>query len=244
MLELNKIYNIDALDGLKKLNDESIDLFIFSPPYNLRNNNSKIKNIQGGGLWVMKKTELAYGYESYNDAIPHDEYVKWQKSVLSECWRCLKNTGAIFYNHKPIIRKGVAILPTEYNPDLPIRQIIIWNRKGGMNFSPSFYLPSHEWIILFAKPDFRLKNRGASGIKDVWTFTCDKNNEHPAPFPINLPNNILETVRYKDIIVDPFMGSGTVAVSAKKFGCNYIGFEISKKYCEMTEKRLKSLTNP
>ena len=49
----------------------------------------------------MKKTELAYGYESYNDAIPHDEYVKWQKSVLSECWRCLKILALYFIIHKP-----------------------------------------------------------------------------------------------------------------------------------------------
>ncbi len=241
MLEINKIYNISAEEGLKQIDDESVDLFIFSPPYNLRNNNGKIKNLSQGGKW--KNYKLSTGYSDNNDAISCEKYIKQQKYVLSECWRCLKNTGAIFYNHKPIIRNGIAILPTEYNPDLPIRQIIIWKRAGGVNFNTRFYLPTHEWIILFAKKDFELKSKGAAGIKDVWEFPQERNNDHPAPFPMNLPNNILETVKYKDLVVDPYLGSGTVAISAKRFGSNYIGFDISKQYCDMAQRRINNVAD-
>ena len=93
---------------------------------------------------------------------------------------------------------------------------------------------------MFAKPDFRLKSKGASGIKDNWAFPQTKNSGHPASFPIQLPDNILETVKYKDVVCDPFCGSGTVCVSAKKFGCNYIGFDISEPYIEIAQKRINS----
>jgi|ERR1017187_1972969 modification methylase len=241
MLSLNQIYNIDALEGLKQLDNESVDVFIFSPPYNLRMQNGKVINLSNGGKW--KNYKLSTGYENHNDAMPHEDYIKWQKSILSECWRCTKKTGAIFYNHKPLIRKGIAILPLEYNPNLPIRQIIIWKRAGGFNFNCRFYLPTHEWIILFAKPDFKLKSTAASGIKDVWEFPQQRGSKHPASFPINLPDNILETVKYKDLVCDPFIGSGTVALSAKKFGSNYIGFDSSLEYCKMSEERLKNVIN-
>ncbi len=239
MLELNKIYNLDALDGLSKLDDQSVDLIITSPPYNLRNNNGKPRDIsihKGKSLW--KSCGLIKGYECYHDARPHDEYVNWQKDILKECWRCLKDTGAIFYNHKPILRNKIAILPTEYNPNLPIRQIVIWDKNGGYNFSPSFYLPMTEWIVIFAKKGFNLKSRGASGLKDIWRFQATKGEKHPATFPIQLPLNILETAKYKDIVVDPFMGSGTTAMAYKQLGSNYIGFELSKDYCDLAERRI------
>jgi len=238
MLEINKIHNLDVLEGLKQIDDESIDLFIFSPPYNLRNKNGKPKNLSNGGKW--KNYKLSTGYDNYNDAIPHKEYVNWQKNILLECWRCIKPTGAIFYNHKPIIREGIAILPTEYNPGINLRQIIIWNRGSGYNFNQKFYLPTYEWIILFCKIDFKLKSIGASGIKDIWNFSCDKNNNHPAPFSLNLPLNILETAKYKDLVVDPFCGSGTVPLACKMNNCNFIGIEKSKEYCNIANKRLEN----
>lgn len=240
-MEVNKIYNIDCVQGLKKLADNSVDLFIFSPPYNLRNNKGKTKNLSSAGKW--KNYKLSTGYDTYQDAMPHEEYVAWQKEILTECWRGLKDTGAIFYNHKPVIRDGTAILPTEYNPSLPIRQIIIWKRAGGLNFSQSFYLPTHEWIMLFAKKDFRLKSKGSSGIKDVWEIKQEHGSDHPAPFPIQIPDNILETVRDKGLVVDPFMGSGTVAISARKNGSSFIGFEISPEYCQLSQKRYKEHFN-
>jgi site-specific DNA-methyltransferase (adenine-specific) len=73
--------------------------------------------------------------------------------------------------------------------------------------------------------NFRLKSKGAAGIKDVWTFPQSRNTGHPASFPIQLPLNILETVKYKDIVIDPFCGSGTVALACKQTGSNYICFD-------------------
>lgn len=239
MIELNKIHNIDALEGLKQIDSLCVDLYIFSPPYNLRSRpDGKIKPLSGScGKW--KNYKLQNGYENYNDAMPHEDYVKWQHNILNECWRALKETGAIFYNHKPLIRKGTIVCPSQYIPkELNVRQVIIWARSGGLNFNERFYLPTHEYIYLICKPGFALKSRGASGIKDVWNITQEKGSDHPAPFPIEIPNNIIETVKCNNLVVDPFSGSGTSCLSAKRHNCNYIGFEISKEYCELSEKRL------
>lgn len=70
-----------------------------------------------------------------------------------------------------------------------------------------------------------------------------KNTEHPAPFPIEIPDNIISNVAQgeKITVLDPFMGSGTVALSAKKHGCDYLGFDISEKYIQMAEVRLADI---
>lgn len=249
MLELNKIYCLDVLEGLKLIDDECLSLVITSPPYNLHYKNGKYKKLSNsGGKW--NNYALANGYSNYDDAKPHEEYVNWQKTVLKECWRCLKPNGAIFYNHKPIIRNGKVILPTEYlPPELNLRQIIIWQRAGGVNFNDSFYLPTYEWVLLICKSDFKLKSKGASGVKDVWTLTQDLQNNHPAPFPLSLPLTILETVKDNNLTLDPFCGSGTVPLACLQFSflyhcvCNYIAFDIAPDYCQTTETRLKNYNN-
>lgn len=240
MLLLNTIYNIDALEGLKQIDTEFVDLVITSPPYNLRNKNDKPTDLSNSQTGKWKNYSLAKGYDGYNDALKHEDYVVWQKVVLSECWRCLKKTGAIFYNHKPIIRNGTAILPTQYLPEyVNLRQIVIWERAGGVNFNTRFYLPTYEWIMVLAKEDFELKSKGASGIKDVWKINQTKNSGHPASFSIELPRNILETVKYKDVVCDPFIGIGTTALACKEVGSNYIGFDISEEYCRVAREKLK-----
>lgn len=83
------------------------------------------------------------------------------RDVLSECWRLISDKGAIFYNHKPRIQNGNLWTPLELNPGLPLRQIAIWDRGNGMNFNSKFFTPSHEWVMLFAKPDFQLSKGNA-----------------------------------------------------------------------------------
>lgn len=124
------------------------------------------------------------------------------------------------------------------NPNLPIRQIVIWARSGGINYSPTFYLPTHEWIIIFAKPQFKLRDRAASGVKDVWHANTEP-NPHPAPFPLALPSRAIETTTAQTIL-DPFMGSGTTGLAALQHGRNFIGIEKSPAYFEMAQERLRT----
>jgi modification methylase len=165
------------------------------------------------------------------------DYTIWQQTVLHACWRLLSDTGAIYYNHKPRVQNGLLTTPLDLNPGLPVRQIIIWKRDGGINFSPSFYLPSHEWIVIFAKPGFRLRDKEASGAKDVWEVAQERNNDHPAPFPVALPRIALTTTRAKTVL-DPFMGSGSTGVAAVETGCDFIGIELDAGYFAMAKTRI------
>ena len=240
------LYLGDCRDVLPTL--PAVDAVITSPPYNLGNTTgggfplghydpSKGMAARGGqGKWGGG--ELKDGYGIHDDAMPHEEYVAWQKDILQLCWAQLSPGGAIFYNHKPRVLGGVVVTPLTYNPDLPVRQIVIWARSGGVNFSPAFYVPTHEWIVILAKPDFRLRDKAASGVGDVWRIhQNDGSNEHPAPFPLQLPAQILETTSAA-VVCDPFMGSGTTGVACANLGRKFIGIEIEPKYFKVACERI------
>ena len=245
MLELNKIYCCDVLDGLKQLDNNSIDLIITSPPYNKAGFNGLHKRNIKNDLW--KKT-IDYGGDVNIDNMNEDEYQKWQIEFLNECFRVLKPNGSMFYNHKNRVRKNKVSFPTEWilKSKFICRQEIIWNRRSSVNQDKCRYLPSTEkiyWLIKEPKnPRFkRLDNIQFNG--EVWTFAPDRKNEHPAPFPIELPNNIIPCVAQgkRITVLDPFMGSGTVALSAKQHGCNYIGLELFQEYIDMANDKLKQM---
>lgn len=236
MLEkyINTIQCMDCLEGMRQLPDNSIDLVVTSPPYNLKNSTGNGMKDGRGGKW--SKAALINGYATYNDNMPYDQYCKWQKECLTEMFRLIKDDGAIFYNHKWRVQGGLIQDRREIVNDFPIRQIIIWRRKGGINFNRGYFLPTYEVIYLIAKKNFKLVPK-ASAYGDVWEFTQELNNPHPAPFPVALINRIISSTNAQ-VILDPFMGSGTTAVAAKQLGRNYIGFEISKEYCEMAINRV------
>ena len=151
--------------------------------------------------------------------------------------RLIPEDGAIFYNHKWRVQGGLLQDRQDIVSGFPVRQIIIWRRKGGLNFNPGYFLPTYEVIYLIAKSKFMLKNK-ANAHGDVWEFTQEMNNDHPAAFPVRLIDRIVGSTDGK-IVLDPFMGSGTTAISALNFGRNYIGIDLSPEYCEMAENRIK-----
>jgi modification methylase len=118
----------------------------------------------------------------------------------------------------------------------PVRQIIIWKRKGGINFNAGYFLPTYEVIYLIAKPNFRLVPK-ANAYGDVWEFKQETNNPHPAPFPVALIDRIISST-FANIILDPFMGSGTTAIAALMNDRNYLGIELYPEYVQMAEKRI------
>jgi modification methylase len=245
-----QIFHGDCREVLPTLSSETVDMVFTSPPYNMGNttggglsqyrphytSESGLTKRGGGGKWAQ--CALANGYGIHDDDMPHAEYVEWQKSLLLECWRLLSRSGAIFYNHKTRILAGEAVTPFTYNPALPVRQIIIWARAGGINFSPTFYVPTHEWILVLAKPDFKLRDKAASGVGDVWYVPQEANPDHPAPFPLALPLQALQTTAAYTVL-DPFAGSGTTLRAAKDLGRKAIGIEIEERYCEIAANRLR-----
>jgi modification methylase len=226
------IYHGDCMDMLSALSD--VDLVVTSPPYNL---GTKCGGPSGMHVGSLAARSLAAGYQEYDDAMDQDAYDKWQTAAVAAMWGTLSVTGAIFYNHKPRIQDGRAILPTQYGGSLPLRQIVVWNRRTGLNFSESFYLPKSEWIVIWAKPSWRLSSRAASSIGDVWEFPPERADDHPAPFPVGLPARAIDTARPR-LVLDPFMGSGTTLRAAADAGVPAIGIERSERYCEIAAKRL------
>ncbi|MDO4988161.1 MAG: site-specific DNA-methyltransferase [Synergistes sp.] len=224
---------------MKQLPSESVDLVVTSPPYNLKNSTGNGMKDGRGGKW--SNAALINGYANYDDNMPYEEYIKWQRECLSQMMRVIKGNGAIFYNHKWRVQGGLIQDRREIVNDFPVRQIIIWKRKGGINFNAGYFLPTYEVIYVICKPDFKLA-KGANSYGDVWEFMQEQKNGHPAPFPVELINRIISSTNAQ-IVLDPFMGSGTTALAAKQLGRHYIGVEIAREYCEMAEKRILSAEN-
>src|SRR5260370_1188225 len=231
---INKIICGDCIDVMQHIPDNSVDLVVTSPPYNLKNSTGNGMKDGRGGKWA--NAALQKGYSHHSDAPPHDEYVKWQRKCLKQMMRVLTDEGAIFYNHKWRVQAGLLQDRQDIVKDFPVRQIIIWRRSGGINFNRGYFLPTYEVIYLIAKPKFTLAPK-ANAYGDVWEFTQEMKNEHPAAFPVDLIVRIISSTNAQ-VILDPFMGSGTTAVAAKQLQRAYIGIEISPQYCEMARERL------
>jgi site-specific DNA-methyltransferase (adenine-specific) len=232
---VNKIICGDAVRIMKQIPDCSVGLIVTSPPYNLKNSTGNGMKDGRGGKWA--NAALQKGYTHHNDCMPHDKYVKWQRNCLTEMLRIIPEDGAIFYNHKWRVQGGLLQDRQDIVGGFPIRQIIIWRRKGGFNFNAGYFLPTYEVIYLIVKSKFKLTPK-ANADGDVWEFTQEMNNKHPAAFPVKLIERVISATNAK-IVLDPFMGSGTTAIAAINFKRNFIGIDTSPEYCEMARKRIK-----
>lgn len=232
---LNKIIQGDAVSIMKTIPDASIDLVVTSPPYNLKNSTGNGMKDGRGGKWA--NAALQKGYTHHHDNMPHEEYVAWQRACLSEMFRIIPEDGAIFYNHKWRVQGGLLQDRSDIVAGFPVRQIIIWKRKGGLNFNQGYFLPTYEVIYLIAKPKFKLKPK-ANAFGDVWEFTQELKNNHPAAFPVALIDRIISST-YAKTVLDPFMGSGTTAISAINCQRDYVGIELSNIYCDMANHRIE-----
>lgn len=240
--DLVTIYHGDCREVLSDL--DAFDMVFTSPPYNLGVTTGggfgHWKDGQphgGGGKWLTANTQGSITYADHDDAMPPAEYEAWQRAVLTDLWAHLTDRGAIFYNHKPRVQAKELWTPLSLNPGLPVRQIIVWARAGGMNFAPTHYVPTYEWIVIFAKPDWRLRDKAASGAGDLWRVPQEANPSHPAPFPVGLPARAIESVSPRSVL-DPFMGCGSTLVAAKAAGVRSVGIELSEAYCERAALRL------
>ena len=223
----------DCLEIMKTIPDKSIDLVLTSPPYNKHSVDRKC-----GKTDSWQKANIDYG--TYKDDMPEAEYQEWQKKFLREYLRSLKNNGSIFYNHKPRIVDHKTIFPHEWLGEFIIRQMIIWNRKNSPVLEPIRFMPIVEYIFWITKQRVTPKfNPEAFHYKEIWEILPRVDTEHPATFPKKLVTNcIIACSNKNDVVLDPFMGSGTTGVACKELGRNFIGIEIDKKYFEIAQRRI------
>lgn len=219
------IYHGDCIDVLPAI--RGVDLVLTSPPYNLSGDGNKPN--------AEHFSKLHDGYGAHADNLPHAEYVEWQQAVLRACWGTLNDDGAIFYNHKPIVRGNAVRLPLELVPDgLSVRQVVTWDRGSGFNRQFTYFVPASEWVLLIAKPAFRLTTRS---IDDVWRIPFEVGGEHPVPFPLKFARLAVGSTA-AETVLDPFAGSGTTLRAAKDLGRRAIGIELEERYCEIAARRM------
>lgn len=239
---LNKLYQIDCLLGLKQLPSESINTIITSPPYNKTFfNGGKRPENKGNSIWKGYTIE----YDIAADNMPLEDYEEWLSSVLKECYRVLAPGGSIFFNHKPIRYQNKIYHPMNIilKSGLDVYQEIVWNRKNSPNIRKDVLLPCTERIywITKGKPKFYKERLPEEYRSEVWDIIAKK-SKHPAPFPEELVYNcMISTTDENDVVLDPFLGSGTTPFVAKQYGRRYIGFEISDEYIKMSNERLEQI---
>jgi DNA modification methylase len=214
------------------------DIAVTSPPYNM----GLVPGGNGRGMYRPATTSKAgrfrEGYDGgHGDAMPQDEYDAWQRRVLADLYGRVRS--AVFYNHRPRVEHGRLRPPLSFDfGDVPLRQIIIWDRGTGIDVNLRAFCTRQEWVLLFATSDFKLVDHSASGMGDVWRLGMETGvPDHPAPFPVALPARCIAATGAQSVI-DPFMGSGSTLRAAKDAGIKAVGIEKSERYCEIAVRRL------
>lgn len=209
--------------NLHFIQDNTIDLTVTSPPYNIGAKNGKGRVLWGG-----------ITYDTSKDSMPEEKYQEWQIEALDELWRVTRPGGSLFYNHKIRNRKGQGIHPMNWiaRSKWTFRQQITWDRGSTHNKEMSYFWPHDELIFWLTKgvDGVYLSPEGAR-MSTIWRFGFETNTDHPAPFPRTLPLRcILAASKPGDVILDPFAGSFTTCAAAKELGRRSIGVDISKTY--------------
>lgn len=224
----------DTLEAMRQLPTGRFQAVITSPPYNIRNSSGNGLKNNAGGRW--RANGLHKGYNGHADNMPHGEYVAWQRECLSEMMRLIADDGAIFWNHTRRVQNGLEQNREDILEGFPVRQQIIWDRGSGLNFNAGYFVPTTQDIYLIAKDGFKLAPK-ANAYGDIWKARPDFANDHPAPMPVEIAERCARSVG-RGAILDPFMGSGTTALGARKAGLKWCGIEQAEEYCDMAKERL------
>jgi len=245
----NKIINGDSLNELKKIPDESFDLIFSDPPYNLQLRNQLIRPDRSKVDAVNDKWDQFKNFKVYDDFT-----MNW----LSECRRILKKNGSIWVigSYHNIFRVGTKIQDLGFW----ILNDVIWNKNNPMpNFRGTRFTNAHETLIWASKDKnskYTFNYQSLKCLNDdlqmrsTWNLPICNGNErlkekgkkvHSTQKPESLLHRILlASTNKNDLILDPFLGSGTTAVVAKKLGRIFYGIEKDKKYFNAANKRLKN----
>jgi len=250
----NKIYNEDCLRTLKRMEDQSIDLVVTSPPYNMNwrihNTNDEIDPGRYSSRQVTPEMSTKYvnerGEVTFADNLPWEEYNRFHSKVLSEL---LRVSDLVFYNIQIVTGSKRSLFKMIGDFHTHLKDIIIWDKGFAeparqVNVMNSRY----EFILVFENdyPKSRMfRKRGQfqrGSLDDVWSIKRERSYDkaNAAVFPQLLVAKILKNFSQTgDIVYDPFMGTGTAAVVARNMMRNFVGSEISKEYIELSNKRLR-----
>ena len=228
-------------ENMKELPSNSVHLMVTSPPYNVT--------------------------KEYDADLSLDEYLQLLGKVFAETYRVLMDGGRACVNvanvgRKPYIPLSDYISRLMIEIGFQMRGEIIWHNRAGAGVSMAWgswqsasnpvLRDVHEYILVFSKGAFNrpktdrqvdtiTKKQFIKWTKSVWTMNPEsaKKVGHPAPFPIELPFRLIQLYTFKgDVVLDPFMGSGTTAIAALRAGRRYIGYETNPEYAQLAERRI------
>ena len=241
MIEFDNIYNMDCVLGMKQIPDNTVDLVVTSPPYN-----------------------IGIDYDSYDDNMEWEKYYQWTEEWLLECYRVIKPDGRIAVDHYLSFgNSNHRESPTCVIYDIMERigykhhAIALWTDShltkrtawgSWLSSSAPYVNCPYEAIIIGYKDRWKRDNEGVTNItKDefvmmssgLWKIRPETRGLTKANFPIDFASKIIRFLSYeKDVVLDPFMGSGTTAIAAMQTNRHYIGFELSGNYCKIADRRI------
>ncbi len=249
----NELLNTTILgsaEDMSMIPDNSLHLMITSPPYN-----------------VSKEYDEDLSLKEYLEML-RKVFTETYRVLVNGGRACINvaNLG-----RKPYIPLSDYISQMMIEIGFNMRGEIIWNKASSaspstawgswMSASNPILRDIHEYILVFSKGDYKrerskqekevkkntiTREEFMEWTKSIWTFNAESARRvgHPAPFPINLPYRLIQLYSFTtDIVLDPFMGSGTTAIAALKSNRRYVGFEISEEYIELTNQRIKPYEN-
>ncbi len=253
-ITLNKIYHEDCLRTLKRMADQSIDLVITSPPYNMNwrihKTDDKIDPGRYASRQVTPEMSTKYvnerGEVTFADNMPWEEYNAFHSKVLSEL---LRVSDLVFYNIQIVTGSKRSLFKMIGDFHEYLKDIIIWDKGHAEPARQVKVMNSrYEFVLVFENdyPKSRMfRKRGQfvrGSLDDVWTIKRERSYDraNAAVFPQLLVAKILKNFsKTGDIVYDHFMGTGTAAVVARNMGRYFVGSEISKEYIELSKKRLR-----
>ena len=215
---------MDCIEGMKKIPDNYVDFILTDPPFNV--------NLK---------------YSDIDDNLEDDDYSNWCYEWINEMYRVLKEGSyAIIFTGDT---KLFYVMKAIYKTDFLFHHFLKWNKptcQRPLNGTVLFCRTELAFVISKGKPNVKniiRKNLYQDTLTYKNTTSKDKWNSvnHNARRPVELYRHIISGFK-GDIILDPFMGSGTTAIACKQLDKNFIGFEISKEYCDIIKKRLEQNT--
>ena len=222
MLKTNEIYNIDCMEGLKLIDDNSIDLVIIDPPYLL--NINKVKNVSNMNKYANDLLNLKDGFDL---------------KVLDLLIQKMKKINIYIYCSK----RQVKDLLNYFSNKNCNHEILTWHKQNPSPLINNNYLPDTEYILFFREKGVKLYGNYHTKRKYYISLTnkVDKQKyKHPTIKPLELIEYHIEnSSKEGDLILDCFAGSGTTLVGAINKNRRYIGFEIDKNYYEIAKKRIE-----
>ena len=236
-----KLINDDCLVAMPKLLNDSINLIVTSPPYNMR---TRVRN---GKYTTRERSEhFSKKYKNFHDALSIDDYYNFHKEVINQMLRVSK---IIFYNIQIVTGSKEALFKIIGDFNKNIKDIIVWDKGHGQ---PSMHTgvlnKATELIIMFesnakAGRCFNTYNFKRGELDDIWRIprSRSKTKTHAATFPLALAEKaIVNFSKENDLILDPFMGTGTTGIACKNTKRNFIGIELDQTYFNIAKERINN----